>query len=261
MKRLVIVFIFISCFIASTARAASPLDVVINEIAWMGTTNSATDEWMELKNNTINSIDLSGWKIQSGDEKLKIDLRGTVLPGGFYLLERTDDTSVLSIKADLIYKGILTNSGMDLRLYDNLSNIVDEVNCSSGWFGGDNATKQTLERTNSVDSGSNATNWQTSQGPGGTPRAQNSPGIIKISDQQQLKPAAPVSNQALLNQKKSDNSNKIEAALTNTSQGMEDKNSNPNPWLLFFTVLTATIILAILVLFIKLKVFKNHVRT
>lgn len=148
------------CFTANIS------DVVINEIAWMGTTNSANDEWMELKNNTANQIDLSGWSLKSTDEKLKINLKGTISANSFYLLERTDDTSVPNIAADLIYTGALSNSGMDLKLYDNLNNLIDEVNCTGKWFAGDNATKQTTEKSSS--------GWQISQAPGGTPRAQNS---------------------------------------------------------------------------------------
>ena len=42
-------------------------NVVINEIAWMGSAASASDEWIELKNTTNESINLSGWTLQSVD--------------------------------------------------------------------------------------------------------------------------------------------------------------------------------------------------
>jgi len=45
------------------AQGASPLEVVISEIAWMGTTTSHTDEWIELYNNTTDDVDLSGWTL------------------------------------------------------------------------------------------------------------------------------------------------------------------------------------------------------
>ena len=32
----------------SASVSASPLDVVIHEISWMGTTGSANDEWLEI---------------------------------------------------------------------------------------------------------------------------------------------------------------------------------------------------------------------
>ena len=42
------------------AHAASPGDVVINEVAWSGSVAAAADEWIELYNNTDQPIDLSG---------------------------------------------------------------------------------------------------------------------------------------------------------------------------------------------------------
>ena len=80
------------------------------------------------------------------------------------------------ISADLIYTGALSNTGKNLELRDNQGNLIDQVDCSEGWFGGDNATKQTMERKNPQTSGNDSTNWQTSQSAGGTPKAQNSSG-------------------------------------------------------------------------------------
>lgn len=140
----------------------------------MGNTNSVNDEWIELKNTTSQNIDLFGWLIKSSDEKIKIHLRGQILANSFYLLERTDDSSVLNTKADIIYKGTLNNNGMDLGLYNSSSIRIDNVNYLSGWPAGDNETKQTAERTT-------LNNWQTSKDPGGTPREQNSLGATKTA--------------------------------------------------------------------------------
>jgi len=41
-----------------------PPEVVINEIAWGGTKISSDDEWIELVNNTGETIDLSGWTLR-----------------------------------------------------------------------------------------------------------------------------------------------------------------------------------------------------
>ena len=163
----------------STALAASS-DVIINEIAWMGTTVSANDEWLELFNNTTGPIILDGWILKSADEKLKINLKGVISARGFYLLERTDDTTVPNITADLIYKGALSNTGEDLKLYDNLNNLIDGVACSTKWITGDNATKQTMEAFRQAQD--NNREWQTSENFGGTPKAQNSSSMIIVND-------------------------------------------------------------------------------
>ena len=184
MKKFIFIFFLLLLYHSNPAFAASRSDVVINEIAWMGTAHSANDEWLELKNNTANQIVLDGWSLQSADGKLKIKLKGTISANGFYLMERTDDTSVPNITADLIYTGALSNTGMDLKLYDNLNNLIDEVNCTGKWFAGDNATKQTMERT--------ATGWQTSTSPEGTPKAQNSTSSTEVTANTETAATEPI---------------------------------------------------------------------
>jgi len=142
--------------------------VLINEIAWMGTAISSNDEWIELYNSTASTIDLTGWKLEAVDGSPQINLAGNIPSDGYFFLERTDDDSVLEITADQIYTGSLSNTGEWLKLYDQDGKLIDEINASNSWPGGDNTTKQTLER-------SATNNWQTSAEPGGTPKAKNSP--------------------------------------------------------------------------------------
>jgi len=167
--------------------AANPLEVVINEVAWMGTTVSYNDEWTELYNNTHSSINFEGWILRGTLKGPEIKLSGQIPSQGFYLLERTNDETVLNISAEKIYTGSLNNSGENLELYDNFGNLIDVINCSSGWFWGDNNTKQTMERKNPELEGSDPNNWQTSQNPGGTPKNQNSI-IVQIGPQPQAEP-------------------------------------------------------------------------
>ena len=90
----------------------SPLDVVISEIAWMGTTTSSNDEWIEpYSNNTGSAIDLTSWALSAADGTPSITLAGIIPAGGYYLLERTDDTSVPGVTAGQTYSGGLNNDG------------------------------------------------------------------------------------------------------------------------------------------------------
>lgn len=146
-----------------------PKNIFINEVCWMGSTNSGNNEWLELFNNGQSTINLDGWLLKSADEKLKINLKGTIPGLGFFLLERTDDETVPNITADLIYKGSLSNNGEALVLIDNNGAIIDQVICQDGWLAGDNKTKQTMEKASN--------GWQTSALSGGTPMANNSQGI------------------------------------------------------------------------------------
>lgn len=165
-----IVIIILILFLAPTITLAG--DIVINEIAWMGTIASGNDEWIELYNNSDNEINLEGWLLKSSDESIKISLSGKISAQGFFLLERTDDQTVPGISADLIYKGSLANSGENIILTNGQDNIVYQIDCSNGWTAGDNITKQTMERNLSISSGQ--AGWQNSANPGGTPRETNS---------------------------------------------------------------------------------------
>ncbi|MBZ9572869.1 lamin tail domain-containing protein [Patescibacteria group bacterium] len=168
MQAIIIFLLFLTPL--SWAIAAEPLSIVVNEIAWMGTETSYNDEWIELYNN---STSIEGWKLISRDGTPEIDLEGEIPSKGFFLLERTDDETVLDIEADLIYKGSLHNQGEYLKLIDNQGNIIDEIDCSEGWFAGDNKTKRTMARKNPLLSGNDSSNWQVSQNPGGTPKTEN----------------------------------------------------------------------------------------
>jgi hypothetical protein len=150
------------------------LPVVINEIAWMGTSISFNNEWIEIFNNTNQTINLTDWILKATDGIPEIRLEGEILAKGLYLLERTDDNTIPEIRADQIYTGALGNSGEDLKIFDNSGKLIDSVACGEDWFAGDNKTKQTMERKNPLLSGNNSENWATSQNPGGTPKNQNS---------------------------------------------------------------------------------------
>lgn len=157
------------------------LPVVINEIAWTGTAESHTSEWIELFNNAISDISLEGWLLKAIDGTPVINLTGTISGKSFYLLERTDDDTLPDIEANQIYTGALGNSGEKLELYGLDNQLIDEVICKeddqgncTDWLAGDNTTKQTMERKNPCLPGGNIENWEMSQEPGGTPKAQNS---------------------------------------------------------------------------------------
>jgi len=167
-KIIFLIFISGGFFICPIFSFAAANDIVINEIAWMGTDISSTDEWLELYNNTETEIDLTGWILKASDGSPNITLEGTIASGGYFLIERTDDSTVPNIEADLIYTGALGNTGENLELRDAENNLINSIDCSEAWLAGDNSTKQTMER---IDS-----NWQTSLNIHGTPKAQNSSG-------------------------------------------------------------------------------------
>jgi len=170
-------------FFAPQALAAGSLAVVINEIAWMGSKVEGIEsknwwryEWLELYNNSESEISLDGWTIELYRTQLdwKLELNKSIPAKAYYLIVASDK---ISSDFDLNYanlSGKLVNTGQKIILKDNTGQIIDEVDCLSGWFTGDNNTKQTMERISPNLSGPDPANWQNSQNPGGTPKTKNS---------------------------------------------------------------------------------------
>ena len=166
------------------AVAASPGSVVINEIAWAGTADGTSDEWIELYNTTSGAIDLTGWTILDDTTTVYSIVGGSIPANGYFLIEDSEVST--NVTANAIIGISLGNTGDSLSLVDNGAQVVDTVNASSGmWYAGDNTTKATMERINPVTSSEDPANWaNATSGNGslgrlgsgilGTPGSQNS---------------------------------------------------------------------------------------
>ncbi|MEK7479450.1 MAG: lamin tail domain-containing protein, partial [Patescibacteria group bacterium] len=146
--------------------------LILSEVAWMGSTRSAQEEWLEVQNVSGKPLDVSGFQLIDLKEDIKIRFLSGARIGanGFYLFERSEG-AVPKVKADVLYSGSLANDGEGVRLYDADCNLLDEVLTGSPWAAGNNTTKQTMERSPELA-------WQTSVLPGGTPRAVNSIPVV-----------------------------------------------------------------------------------
>jgi hypothetical protein len=114
----------------------------------MGTVASTNDEWIELYNNGTAPVTVDGWTLKAADGSPSINLTGTISAGGFFLLERTDDSTVPNIPAGVIYSGALSNTGETLLLKDNTEQTITTVDMISGWTAGNATSKETMQRTN-----------------------------------------------------------------------------------------------------------------
>jgi hypothetical protein len=131
----------------SPSAISSPAWVVISEVAWAGTAASAYDEWIELWNPGGADVSLAGWTLTDGGD-IHVALAGTVGAGGYFLLERTDDTTVDNVPADQLYAGGLANSGEALFLLGPSGTVVDSANADGGpWPAGAAVPYGTMERT------------------------------------------------------------------------------------------------------------------
>jgi len=144
MFRFALVLIAIMCS-GAVAWGETSTTVVITEVAWMGTQASANDEWIELFNPSAQEVNLTGWTLRWRDEV--VELNGTIPAHGYYLLERSDETTVSDVPSDLIYSGGLRNGGESLQLLDGSGQVVDSANGDGGpWPAGDASRKATMQR-------------------------------------------------------------------------------------------------------------------
>lgn len=149
-----------------TASAFASGDVVINEVAWAGTADSSNDEWIELYNNTNQSVDLSGWYIEDGSSKYTITT-GSVAAHGYFLIEDSEVT-VNSLPADAVIGVSLANAGEKLLLKNVNGLLIDSVNAAGGaWYTGNATSKATMERIDPSVSGEQADNWATAKSGNG----------------------------------------------------------------------------------------------
>lgn len=144
LKQLFVLVLLVG-LICVAGLASSDSSVVVSEVAWSGTQASWADEWIELKNTTDKAIDLTGWAlswdgvtVHLGQEKgdTITVANKTIKPGETFLLERSDDDAVSTVKADIIYKGSLSNSGEKLVLKNSKGDEVQVVDGTEDWMAG-----------------------------------------------------------------------------------------------------------------------------
>jgi len=161
-------------------------DVVINELAWAGSSASWQDEWIELKNTTNDSIDLTGWQItkySSVEDELQENLmltigggndfvRNTVIPpNGYFLISNYDkdhNKTVLDILPDIVDNRVsLLNDKLQLKLYPSSwkeSELVDIAgNREEPLAGYNDSTKASMVRNLPPEDGTLEESWSTAE--------------------------------------------------------------------------------------------------
>jgi hypothetical protein len=199
-----------------------PTGVIINELLPNPTGADETDEWIELYNINSFNVDLSGWQIQ--------DTAGTIvtytiaqdvqiLANGFLVLKRPDTKIMLNNDQD----------GLNLLTPDK--KVVNSVSFVTAPLG------QSYNKT----SGS----WQWSLTP--------TPGNKNIITQNKTTKVA----KTLSKTKNSVTNDGVAIGLADISQNISSNQEFSkiiNPWFLFFSALATAVTLALIILFIKLKI-------
>ncbi|MFH0912160.1 MAG: lamin tail domain-containing protein [Patescibacteria group bacterium] len=166
-------------------------DVIINEIAWAGSSSDGSDEWIELKNTTDSDIPIADWQItkyikSSDKEALMLAIPADVNPDpeifttpiipkqGYFLISHygPDDPtgsekppSVLSVEPDYKTSSVtLANSNLQIRIYDGpfaTSQVIDTAgDRGDGYpFFGSNSAKTSMERDAIFADGDAKNSW------------------------------------------------------------------------------------------------------
>lgn len=180
----------------SPTPAVNAGNVVINEIMWMGSQGNSADEWIELRNMTSSTIDLSNWTVVNlgtgPSGTITIPSGKSIDPNGFFIISNDDNdpqsTSIISVTPDHFDSNVnLLNTGEQLTLRDSSSNVIDAANINDDWFAGEDPPgqdpKKSMERNASPSDGTVSGNWHTATtqvnldptaSESATPRAANS---------------------------------------------------------------------------------------
>ncbi|MCK5598490.1 lamin tail domain-containing protein [bacterium] len=182
--------VFMMLLASSLLFAASAGDVVINEISWMGTSASTSDEWIEFYNTTGSDIDIANWSIYGADTGVTLNFSvadgesTTVIPAGGYLVYANDVNVFTSGATEEIWDATigLNVGGDEIILYDAQNgggNVIDTADDNSGtWFAGVAAGFYTMERIDPCSDGTVSSNWATNDGvtKNGEPSINGTPG-------------------------------------------------------------------------------------
>jgi predicted ribosomally synthesized peptide with SipW-like signal peptide len=190
--------------------SVSPGDVLINEVMWMGSSESTSDEWIELYNTTGHDISIKNWNIEGAVSGPGGHLEISGGPGGpsddivipahgYFLIAHYDDShsnSALAVDPDLVKSNLSlhntysTNGSLILK--DENGDTIDKTPTpvNSNWPAGynDSSFKKSMERNADPGDGTDANDWHTCEDSGcmdddfwksetagdyGTPKAEN----------------------------------------------------------------------------------------
>jgi phosphatidylserine/phosphatidylglycerophosphate/cardiolipin synthase-like enzyme len=134
--------------------------VVIHEIAWMGTTESDQQQWIELYNPQAQPVSLAGWQLRCRTRDFVLPLSGVIPPQDSFLIVHESHPVLPGVRTDMTFSGPGFASGMRLLLEDQRGRIVDSVD---RWYAGDAETKATMQRVYPYRAGYTRGSWDTSR--------------------------------------------------------------------------------------------------
>lgn len=192
---LLLVCCLFATILSPSTSAASPNDVIINEIQYNPNTGNQNDEFLELYNTTASPIDLGGWRFSAGITlNTTTFTAGTIIPAHGYLVVSPNIAQTMTtygVVSSAEYAPTnLSNGGEVVTLVDDSSNVISSVNYDdvAPWPTSPDGSGPSLELKGTGLDNTIPTNWGASTTNGGTPLAVNSqvglnlPTIASVTD-------------------------------------------------------------------------------
>jgi hypothetical protein len=131
--------------------------VSINEVAWMGTTESQYGEWLELYNDGAGAVDLKDAVLyEAGGTTQIIKLTKSIQSQGYYLIARSTPSMPDPVAGQADDLGSfggsgLSNTGEHLVLKSATGEVLDSIDASlSKWPAGNSESKLTMQKSGGV---------------------------------------------------------------------------------------------------------------
>jgi hypothetical protein len=168
-----------------TVLAATSGDIIITELMYNPGTNNQNDEFLELYNDTDDTINLNGWCFTAGIA-LCFTASHNIAAGSYAIISPSSSqtTATYNVATLATYTGNLSNGGETITLKDNNSNVIDTVTYSdsSPWPTAPDGTGPSLEMKLLNLDNSLAASWGASLSGGGTPGEENSLANLDYAD-------------------------------------------------------------------------------
>ncbi len=163
---------------SDTTSAGSTInagDLIINELMWMGSSQGADDQWIELRNMTDHAIDLTNVTFTKYDGTTDILMltipSGNIPAHGYFLIANFANTASKlkdSLTVDLVTTDVdLSNANLSIKLFDSTLNMIDEAWDQSAPIEGiydatpGSEKYYSMERTSVPGNGTDPLNWYT----------------------------------------------------------------------------------------------------
>ncbi len=135
-------------------------EVIIHEIAWMGTEKSPDQQWMELYNPGDETVSLEGWTLRTRDRSFELELDGAIAPDHGVILIQEDHPRLPGVPVHGTFSGTWSTDGERLLLENKRGQLVDMVD---RWYAGDKETHATMQRVYPYRAGYTGGGWATSR--------------------------------------------------------------------------------------------------